>query len=123
MNSTFTKITRLLLGLILVFFGLNKFFKFISPHLSHDAMVFIQSLGDTGYIMQIVGVFEVFIGFMLIAKKWVPFSLILLVPISVNILLFHVFLDLPGIAGALVVSIMNTILIYKYWSSYKPLFN
>lgn len=122
MNSTFTKISRLLLGLILVFFGLNKFFNFVTPNLSHDAMVFIQSLGDTGYLMQIVGVLEIFIGIMLLAKKWVPFALILLAPISLNILLFHLFLDLPGIGGALAVSAFNIILIYKYWSSYKTLF-
>jgi hypothetical protein len=122
MNSTFTKLTRFLLGLILVFFGLNKFFDFVTPTLAHEAKVFIQSLGETGYLMQIVGVFEISIGFMLIFKKWVPFALMMLVPISINILLFHLFLDLPGVGGALVVSIINIILIYKYWSSYKTLF-
>lgn len=122
MNSTFTKISQFVLGIILVFFGLNKFFNFVTPNLTHDAKAFIQSLGDTGYILQIVGVFELFIGIMLLAKKWVPFALILLTPITLNIMFFHIFLDIPSIGGALVVAILNIILIYKYWKSYRPLF-
>jgi putative oxidoreductase len=55
-------------------------------------------------------------------KKWVAFALILLVPISLNILLFHLFLDVSGNGGALVVAILNAVLIYKHWPQYKSLF-
>jgi putative oxidoreductase len=33
------------------------------------------------------------------------------------------FLDIPGISGALLVAIFNGILMYKLWPKYKPLFN
>jgi hypothetical protein len=46
----------------------------------------------------------------------------LLAPISVNILLFHLFLDIPGVAVAFLVTLFNAILMYKHWSSYKSLF-
>jgi len=122
MNSNFTNLTRILLGIMLVFFGLNKFFEFVAPTLAHEAKVFIQSIGDTGYLMHIVGIFEIFIGAMLLFNKWVAFALLMLVPISLNILLFHLFLDLSSIIGALVISTLNLILIYKYWNNYKSLF-
>ncbi|WP_298520852.1 DoxX family membrane protein [uncultured Kordia sp.] len=130
MNSKFTKIIRFVLGLILIVFGANKLVMIFmdagfipQPKLPEDAGKFMTSLGNTGYILPIVGALEVYVGVLLILKKWVPFALILLAPISVNILLFHFFLDLSGgMIGALVVATLNTILIYKHWSQFKPLF-
>jgi uncharacterized membrane protein YphA (DoxX/SURF4 family) len=123
MNSPFAKISRILLGVVLLAFGLNKFFQFISlPELPENAANFMTSLGETGYVLQVVGVLEVLIGLMLVFKKWVAFALILLAPISVNILFFHLFLDLPGLSAAILVVALNGILIYKHWKQYTPLF-
>lgn len=123
MNSSFTKILRLLLGLGLIIFGLNKFFGFMPmPELPENAGSFMASLKATGYVLPIVGFLEVVIGLLLLFNKAVPFALLLLAPISINILLFHLFLDLPGISGAIVIAVINVILIYKHWKVYKPLF-
>lgn len=123
MNSMFTKIVRILLGIILLVFGANKFFGFIPfPELPEHANNFMTSLGATGYVLKIVGVLEIVIGALLLMKKWVAFALTLLAPISINILLFHLFLDVNGIGGALLVTVLNGILIYKYWTHYKSLF-
>ena len=123
MNSMFTKIVRILLGIMLVVFGANKFLHFIPMDApTGEAGNFMNSLGATGYVFPVVGVFEVMIGLMLLLKKWVAFALILLAPISVNILLFHLFLDIPGVGVALLVTFFNGILIYKHWSQYTSLF-
>lgn len=123
MNSTFTKILRFILALGLIVFGLNKFIGFMPmPELPVDAGNFMSSLQATGYVLPIVGALEVLIGLLLIFNKAVPFALLLLAPISVNIVLFHLFLDLPAIGGALVIAIINVVLIYKHWKVYKPLF-
>lgn len=123
MNSMFTKIVRILLGIMLVIFGANKFLHFIPMEApTGSAGEFMNSLGATGYIFPVVGVLEVLIGIMLLVKKWIAFALILLAPISINILLFHLFLDIPGIGGALLIAVLNGILIYKHWTQYKPLF-
>jgi len=123
MNSTFTKILRIVLALALLLIGLNKFIRFMPvPELPSDAADFTASLKATGYVLYAVGALEIFIGLLLLFNKWVPFALLLLVPISVNILLFHLFLDLPAIWGALVIAIINAILIYKHWRLYRPLF-
>lgn len=82
----------------------------------------MNSLGATDYIFPVVGFLEVIIGIMLLLKKWVAFALIVLVPISLNILLFHLFLDIPGAPIALVIVLFNGILIFKHWQQYKPLF-
>lgn len=123
MNSMFTKIIRIALGLALVVFGANKFLHFIPMEApTGDAGLFMNSLGASGYMFPIVGVLEVIIGIMLLMKKWVAFALVLLAPISVNITLFHLFLDMPGSPVALLILVFNGILIYKHWQQYKPLF-
>ncbi len=125
MNSTFTKILRVILALILVLFGLNKFidFSFMPlPQLPEQASSFMSSLTASGYVLQLIGILEVFIGILLLFKKWVPFALLVLVPISFNILLFHLFLDIPRVLPAIIIVSINAILIYKYWKSYRPLF-
>ena len=112
MNSTFTTILRIILGLALVVFGLNKFLAFISMFdMAPAAANFLDSLESSGYILYTLATLEVIIGLFLLLKKWVPFALILLAPISINILLFHVFLDVSGLAVALIVVAINVILI------------
>jgi hypothetical protein len=121
----FTKIVRITLGTMLVVFGANMIHHFLpldQPDGNTAAGQFMNSLGATGYIFPIVGVLEVLIGIMLLLKKWIAFALILLAPISINILLFHLFLEIPGLSIALVIVVFNSILIYKHWSQYKPLF-
>lgn len=125
MNSTFTRILRLILGLGLIIFGLTKFisFGFIpEPYFPEEAALFLESLSNTGYVLKAVGLFELVIGLLLVLNKWIPFALLLLAPITLNIFLFHVFLDTPGLIRALIVISLNAILIYKYWKAYRPLF-
>jgi len=119
MNSKFTMIVRVLLGLILVVSGLNKFIQFIPT----PASTFIDSLGQLDYVFPVVGVFELIIGGMLLVKRWVPFALLLLVPISLNIVLFHIYLNFSNVGAAVLVALLNGILIYKHWRVYRPLFN
>lgn len=123
MNSMFTKIIRIALGLALIVFGANKLFNFIPMEApTGSAGDFMNSLGATGYIFPVLGVLEIIIGAMLLLKKWVAFALILLAPISINILLFHLFLGISGLPVAIVILLFNSILIYKHWQQYKPLF-
>lgn len=118
MNSKFTKITRIILGIILLLSGLNKIFKII-PTPADDL---IESFGQVDYIFPIVAVLEIIIAVLLLSNKWVAFALILLVPLSLNILLFHFYLNLQGIIPAILVATLNGILIYKHRRQYVALF-
>ncbi|MGI9593447.1 MAG: DoxX family membrane protein [Patiriisocius sp.] len=123
MNSTFTTILRILLGVSLLVFGANKFFAFIPIFdMAPAAANFMESLNSTGYVLYVVACLEIFIGVLLLFKKWVPFALVLLAPIVVNVLLFHVFLDVSGVLVALFMVAITAVLIYKYWKSYSSLF-
>ncbi len=123
MNSTFTTILRIVLGLTLLVFGLNKFINFIPMfEMPPAAANFMESLETTGYAFYLVAILEIAVAGMLLLKKWVPFALVLLAPLSINILLFHIFLDVSDIWVAIVVFSLNVLLIYKYWKAYRTLF-
>ena len=116
-------ILQILLGLLLLVFGLNKFFGFLPmPVMQGAAGNFMGALLATGYMMKMVAVVEVLVGSLLLLRKFVPLALLLLVPISVNIMAFHLFLDLPGIGGAAVVAFLNLYLLIVNRAAFKGIF-
>ena len=123
MNSKLTMALRLLLGLILLVFGANKFLQFM-PNMEMPAAAgnLMSAMMESGYMLKLVGVTEIIVGLLLLIKKWVPFALIVLAPISVNMVFFHIFLAPAGMAPAAIVAIINSILIYDNWGKLKILF-
>ncbi len=116
-------VLRIILGTILIIFGSNKFIGFIPDFefANPDAGIFFGILADS-YVLKTVGIVEVLVGLLLLTKKAVPFALIILAPISVNIILFHATLDPANIGPGALVFVTNAFLIFKFWSKYKTLF-
>ncbi len=124
MNTKVSLILRIVLGLILVIFGANKFAHFMPmPPMEGNAATFMNGLGVSGYMFPLLGMLEILIGILLITKKAVPFALILLAPLAVNMILFHLSMAPSGIGPAAIVFILNAVLIYFHWDKYKALFN
>ena len=116
-----TVIARILLGLLFAVFGSNAFLHFIPmPPMSGHGGEFIGSLFATGYL-QVIAAFQVLGGLLLVIGRFVPLGLILLGPIIVNIVLFHIFMDRSGMAMALVVAALSLFLLNRYWNSFAAL--
>ena len=116
-------IARYLLGVAMLVFGANKFFHFMpNPELPADAASFMGALGGSGYIFPTLGVIYMLAGLLLVLNKAVPFALILLVPVSFNIVAFHLKYAPEGILFAAVVAVLNIFLIYTNWDRFKSLF-
>jgi uncharacterized membrane protein YphA (DoxX/SURF4 family) len=99
-------ISRLLLGLIFVVFGSNMFLHFIPmPPPSGLAGQFFGALFQSGYIYA-VGALQVIGGLLLLIGRFVPVGLVLLGPVIVNILLFHVTMAPQGLPLAIVVAVL-----------------
>src|SRR5438067_12940394 len=98
-----TLIVRVLLGLIFLVFGLNIFLHFLRmpPLPDNLAGQFSNALMKSRYML-VVGALQVIGGLLLLIGRWVPLGLVLLGPVIVNIVLFHVFLDPSGLPIALV---------------------
>jgi putative oxidoreductase len=102
-----TLIARLLLGLICVVFGLNGFLNFLNmgPMPSGLAGQFIGALALSHYFW-VVAALQVAGGVLLLVNRFVPLGLVLLGPVIVNIVLYHVFLNPSGVGLAVVVVIL-----------------
>ena len=118
-----TLIARLLLGLIFVVFGLNGFLNFLSmgPMPSGLAGQFIGALVLSHYFW-VVAALQVAGGALLLVNRFVPLGLVLLGPVIVNILCYHLFLNPTGIALAIVVTILWLIVFYGHRQYFSGIF-
>jgi len=121
MNSKLTMILRIVLALVLLIFGANKFFHFI-PMEAPPAGSFMDTLIQTGYMFPLIAITEICVGLLLLVNKWTGLALVWLVPLSVNIILFHLKYDISTIGPGALVAILNAVLIYANWKKFKTLF-
>ena len=118
-----TWIARILLGLVFIVFGLNGFLHFIPmpPFPEGPAGQFIGAMFNTGYIYVVSGL-QVIGGVLLLLPARLPLALLLLGPVIVNILLFHLFMDRNGLPMAIVVSLVALFLLSRCWDAYRAVF-
>jgi putative oxidoreductase len=99
-------VSRVLLGLLFLVFGLNGFFQFL--HMppptglaaQYFGVLFVSHYLVLVFLLQIVG------GALLLANRYVPLALILLGPVLVNILMFHSLMAPEGLPIALVATVL-----------------
>ncbi|MFQ5569370.1 MAG: DoxX family protein [Rhodothermales bacterium] len=114
-------IARILLGVVLVVFGLNGFLQFMpTPPMAEPAAGFIGAILATGYLMPLVKIIEIGVGVLLLTNRFVPLALVVLAPISVNIVGFHLFLDVSGIGPAALVMLLNIYLLWAQRDHFEP---
>ncbi len=113
--KTATIISRVLLGLIFVTFGLNMFLNFIPmrPPPEGPAREFMTALFMSHYVY-VVGALQVVGGLILLSGRWMPLGLTLLGPVIVNIVCFHVLMAPAGLPMAIVVSLLALFLLWRY---------
>ena len=114
---------RILLGLIFVFFGLNGLFAFLHqpmPPRGNPLGDFVGIFHDVGWA-QVVAAFQVIGGLLVLYPGTVPLGLAILVPITVNIWLFHLLFHAVApsyITLPVLVTIFEIILFYAYRGSF-----
>jgi len=118
-----TIIVRILMGALLLFASIAYFFKlFPQPEITGDLKTFNEGLAASGYMMNLVKTIELLCGLAFVSGKFVRLANIVLLPVSVNIILVHLFLDPANIGAGAFLFLGNIFLIYRNWSSYKELF-
>lgn len=112
---------RILLGVSFLVFGLNGFLHFFNPPPPDNAaaQTFGAALYGSGYIFPVISAVEIAVAAMLLAGRFVPLALVLLAPILVNIVFFHVFLDMKGIGLGAFFTVLEIFLAWAYRDSFK----
>ena len=116
-------ICRCLLGVIFLVFGLNGFLHFIPqppfpPGLARDyftVMVMSHSM-VLPFLLQIVG------AVLLLANRFVPLGLVLLGPVIVNILMFHMLMAPAGLPPGVVATLLWLVVFYRHRAAFAGIF-
>jgi uncharacterized membrane protein YphA (DoxX/SURF4 family) len=120
--KTATSIARILLGVIFVVFGLNGFLHFLpQPAMPPAAGAFFGALAASGYMLPLIFATQV-VGGTLLLFGLVPLGVLVLAPVIVDIVGFHVFLAPDGLPLALVVTALALFLAWVHREAYRPLF-
>ena len=108
-------IARILVGLVFTVFGLNGFLNFIPapPLPPGPAGQFITALFVSHYLYVIAAV-QVISGVLLLINRYVPLAIVLLGPMLVNILAYHLLMNTMGLPVAAVVALLWVFLAFYY---------
>ena len=116
-------IARYLLGLMFLVFGSNDFLHFIpmGPMPPGTAGEFAGLLIATHY-MNFVGLIMVVSGILFLLNRYVPLALVLLAPVLVNILLFHILMQPKGVAMGALATVLWFLVAYRVRPAFYGLF-
>jgi hypothetical protein len=116
-------IVRILLGLGFLIFGLNGFLHFIPtpPMPESPAKQFADVLQTTHYVL-FVSAIQVISAILFLVNRYVPLALVLIGPVLVNILIFHVVMAPSSILPGIVFTIFWFIVFYYHRAAFAGIF-
>jgi putative oxidoreductase len=122
--KTASIISRYLLGLIFVVFGLNGFLNFIyqPPPTNPLTLQFLVSVSASHFAAFFFAI-QVLGGLLLLSGYFVPLALTLLAAELYNILAFHLTLAPASIPPALVASVLWVLVFLQYRESFTGIFS
>lgn len=114
---------RVSFSFVLILFGLNHFFYFLpDPGYGAEAQALVRAFRNSGYIFYAVGAVQIAFGITLLINQYIPLGLLLFTPILVNVLLFHLCVDIVGLPKTLPILLLYTYYIFRYKSLFSSLF-
>jgi hypothetical protein len=116
-------VARVLLGLSFFVFGLNGFLGFIPlpPHPGPGGEL-LGAFAAAGYMFPLIKGTELVAGLLLLSNRFTALALVLLAPVLVNIVLFHLVLDGgAGIGLPLFLVALEIGLAWSYRETFAPI--
>ena len=111
------------MGGMLLFASIVVLFKLVKqPELSGNVKIVMEGFTATGYLMTTVKIVELLCGAAFLIGRFVPLATVAIFPITLNILMFHLFLDPSGLPIAIFLMLGNLFLAYYYREKYRVLF-
>jgi putative oxidoreductase len=117
-----TLVARILLGLIFFVFGLNGFLHFIHQPPPTGLALQYFTVMSASHIMAVVFLLQVIGGALLLVNRFVPIALVLLGPVIVKSLMFHITMEPAGLPPGLVAFVLWLIVFYSVRSVFAGIF-
>lgn len=114
-------VARVLLGAVFLLHGSNVFLQFFAlpPPPPGAAGTFVAGLAGSAYFFPFLGLSEAVCGVLLVAGRFVPLALVMLAPIVLHVLAFHVFLAPSGLLLALALVGLTAFVAIAYRDSFR----
>lgn len=118
-------IVRILLGLMYVVFGLNGFLNFMGepPPMPEKAGILMGAFMAVGYMLPLIKGTEVLGGLLLLSGRFAALGLVILAPITLNIVLFHAMLAPENMYLQIGMLVAHVFLMWRRWPIYRPMFS
>lgn len=118
-----TLVARNLLGLMFVVFGLNGFLHFLPmpPPPAGLAARYLTVLSASHYMVPVF-LLQLLGGILLLANRFVPVALVLLGPVIVNILMYHVLMAPAGLLPGLAALALWLLVFYRMRAAFASVF-
>lgn len=116
-------ILRILLGLLYAFSAVVVLFNLVpQPEMPPgNVKTFMDGMVASGYLLTLTKITELVCGLALITGLFAPLATVIIFPVSLNILLFHVFTAQGDYGMAILIVLANLFLAYAYRDKYKPM--
>ncbi len=113
---------RIVFGLAILFFGCNKLFYFMDPPAPSTKIAgsFLRVLVSSKTMM-LVAIVEICAGIALLANRFAPLMMVILMSVSVNAFLYHLKLDIKHWYVGVAFLGLNVLMLYIYKDRYKEL--
>lgn len=117
-----TIVIRILLGLLYAFSAVVVLFHLVpQPPMEGNPKLFMDGMVASGYLLVLIKITELICGLALIIGLFAPLATVIIFPVSVNILFFHLFTAGADFGMAIVIVLANLFLAYSYREKYKPM--
>lgn len=115
-------IVRVLMGLLYLFASIVVLFKIApQPELTGTTKTFMDGINASGYLLPLIKITELICGISFVTGYFVPLATIVIAPITLNILLFHIFVDTAGLPVAVFLLLANLFVAFANIEKYQPL--
>jgi len=112
----------ILLGLMMVVFGLNKFAHFMPmPPMPEAAGALMMAFADSGWLIPLIALAEIIGGALLMYPKTRALGAIVLFPVVVGIFAFHLVMEQSGLPMGIVLLAINAWIIFENKDKYMPM--
>ncbi len=82
----------------------------------------LNAMANSGFLWREIGIVNLVAGVALITNRWTPLAALVLLPIAINIFLFHAFRkDLFGLTIGVPILVLGIFVAYNHMATYRPL--
>jgi uncharacterized membrane protein YphA (DoxX/SURF4 family) len=115
-------IVRTLMGLLFLFASIVVLFNLVTPPpMTGVPKTFNDGLNSVGYFIPVLKVTELLCGLAFVSGYFVPLATVVIAPIIINILLYHMIIDQSGLPVAIFLVLANAFVAYYYRNAYAGL--